>query len=172
MRRETVARVVNVIAPGSGLILVRREWLGLALATLFAAAGQIAILGAWVIPLEVPGWLTAGAAGAGLLIWAHAQWLLHRRIRLSASPVLAEELVGLRRRAADALARADFADAQRILLVAMSINDEDADVAELWARLKSAQGEREAARRGWRRVLVLSSVAAQRRAARDALAAL
>jgi len=172
MRRQGLARVINLVAPGSGLVLLRREWLGLAVAALFAVLGQVVVLGWWVVPLDVPRWMPWVAGAVAVVLWAHAQWLLHCRIRLNASPVLAEELADLRSRAADALVRGDHAEAQRVLQVALSIDDEDMDVAVLWARLKSAQGERDAARRGWRRVLALSPGAEQRRAARDALAAL
>ena len=45
MRRQGLARVINLVAPGSGLVLLRREWLGLAVAALFAVLGQVVVLG-------------------------------------------------------------------------------------------------------------------------------
>ena len=43
-----MALLLNLILSGSGLILRRREWLGLSMAMIFAICGNVAIAG-WLI---------------------------------------------------------------------------------------------------------------------------
>lgn len=170
MTRERVARIVNLLVPGSGMILLRREWLGITLAALFTVVAQIAILGYWVVPLDIPRWLTTTGAVVTIAVWLLAQWLVWRRAGLLSAPALASELVELRQRAADALARNDHAEAHRVLLVTLSVDDEDVESAVLWARLMTAMGREDEARRGWRRVLALDAPEDHRTAAQNALA--
>lgn len=137
MKRESAARLLNLLAPGAGLILLRREWLGLALAVAFTALAQVAMLGWWVIPLDIPAWLSGVAGLSAGVIWAQAQWLVHRRARWVAAPAFAQELADLRRRAAEALARGAHEEARRLLVVARSVNDEDEQVAAMWAKIQA-----------------------------------
>jgi len=169
MNRPTAARILNLLVPGAGLILLRREWLGLSLAVAFTVLAQIAILGWWIVPLDFPDALTWGAGIGAALTWGHAQWLLHCRATLVGAPAFISQLADLRQRAEDALRRGDHAEAQRMLWIALRADDEDVELAVLWAQLMAAKGDRAGARRGWRRVLALATAGEHRRAARQAL---
>jgi hypothetical protein len=69
------ALLLNLVVPGSGLILRRREWLGVALAGLFGMAVNVA-LGGWLLaPMAIPGWIKWSAAAIAVCAWALAQSL-------------------------------------------------------------------------------------------------
>ncbi len=163
------AIILNLLAPGAGLIMLRREWLGAALALLFGVLAQVVVFGWLIVPADVPAWMVvvAGAAAAG--VWGAGQWLLGRRLRLLRSPELAQELAQMRAEARRALDDGDLDEAHRTLLVALSVDDEDVELAVLWAQLMSAMGRRGDARRGWRRVLALATGESHVAAAREAL---
>ena len=43
--RKAIAIWMNLLVPGTGLILLRREWLGLAMAMLFCVCAQVGLWG-------------------------------------------------------------------------------------------------------------------------------
>jgi len=171
MKRAKPARIVNLFVPGSGLILLRREWVGLATAGLFTVLAQTAILGWWVVPLDIPVWVATACGAGAALVWLQSQWSVWRRVRAIYAPALLRELADLRAQAAEALARGDLEEAHRVLLVALAVNDEDVELMMLWAALMQRMGRLRAARRTWRRVLALDAPGPQRQAAQEALAA-
>ena len=166
------AVLCNVVAPGSGLITLRREWLGLTLALLFSLLAQVALLGAWVVPAAIPGWVTTASFSAAVLVWLAAQWRLWVRIRSATGPELERQLSVLRQRAADAQARNEHAEAIEILQVAMTLNDEDLAANIQWAQIMTLVGRFRPARAAWRRVLRLDRNSQHRREAIEALTAL
>ena len=153
--RQTSAIVVNLAVPGGGLIILRREWLGLAIALLFALFGQIAIFGWLIVPLDVPGWMTWTATISAAAIWIAAQWLAIARRRLLATPELAAEVADLEARARAAMAREDWEEARRSLIVATRLDDENVALAAMRAELMTCCGETRRARRVWKRVMAL-----------------
>ncbi|NOX57505.1 MAG: hypothetical protein GXP29_01435 [Planctomycetes bacterium] len=169
MKRSSVAMFSNVIVPGSGMVLLRREWSGLAVSVLFAVFAQILIFSKWITPLDVPGWASSVALGGACVVWAGSQWLVVRRIRAIRAPELAVELDHLRQQSIVAMEAGDFAEAHRELLVALSVNDEDAATWLLWSRLMRKMNKPRAARLGCRRVLQLSNNEQDRKAAREGL---
>ncbi|MCP4248817.1 MAG: hypothetical protein GY778_17370 [bacterium] len=166
------AVLCNVVAPGSGLITLRREWLGLTLALLFCLLAQIALLGVWVVPATIPRWVTTASFSVAVFVWLAAQWRLWDRIRLATGPELERQLSALRQRAADAQARNDHAEAIEILQVAMTLNDEDLAANLHWAQIMTTVGRFRPARAAWRRVLRLDRTGQHSREAIEALAAL
>ncbi len=170
--RTPLALVCNAIIPGSGLIILRREWLGLAAAALFGVFGQIALLGLLLLPATIPAWLTTLSFSAAVFVWLGAQWRLAVRIRTATGPEVDRELAFLRQQAAEAVARQAYADATDILRVAMTLNDEDLEANIQWAELMTLTGKFAHAARAWRRVLQLDRTGQHRRRAREALAVL
>jgi hypothetical protein len=167
--RKWSAIMLNLIAPGTGLILLRREWLGVLLALVFTMLCLVGLWGWLLIPLVIPTWLMVSTlAGAGLL-WLWSQGLLYRRLRVIAMPGIESELRDLCRRAADAVDRQDFQSAEQILVVARSLNDEDVEVNVHWAELMTRLGRFRQARRTWHRVLRLDRSPTRRREAVQAL---
>ena len=162
----------NLIVPGSGLIVLRREWLGLTAAVLFGVFGQIALLGALLLPATIPSWLTTLSFSAAVFVWLGAQWQLLVRIRTATGPDVERELAFLRERTAEALGRQAYAEAADILRVALTLNDEDLDANLQWAELMTLTGKFRQAARAWRRVLQLDRTNQHTRRAREALASL
>ena len=121
MRRVWFAVAINLVIPGGGLIVLRREWLGFAISILFVVLTQIAIFGLLIVPLDLPRWAVVVALVGMAGVWVLSQWLVLVRGRLVASPELERELRDLRGRAREALARGDYAEANRALLVAISV---------------------------------------------------
>lgn len=170
--RTRLAVVCNLIVPGSGLIVLRREWLGLAAAALFGVFGQVTLLGLLLLPATIPTWLTTLSFSAAVFVWLGAQWRLAVRIRTATGPDVERELAFLRDQAAEALARQAYAEATDILRVAMTLNDEDLDANIQWAELMTLTGKFRQAARAWHRVLQLDRTSQHTRRAREALAAL
>jgi hypothetical protein len=170
--RKSIAPWVNLAVPGAGLILLRREWLGFALAMLFCLCAQIALWGLLIVPASIPGWITTAAfAGVGL-VWIAAQYSLLVRRRRAFGKGVDREIQRLCQLAEEAVAQAEYERAEELILVALTLNDEDPGVNVLWAQLMTARGRFRQARRAWHRVVQLSHTAAERREALEALAAL
>ncbi|UCG32113.1 MAG: hypothetical protein JSU68_10650 [Phycisphaerales bacterium] len=154
MRYQT-AIVLNLFVPGTGLILARREWLGIALAALFGVLVQLGLWGCLIEPARVPTWLVATCLAGSALVWLAAQYLLRQRLVLMRNPDVQEELTRLRDQAADHLANGGYKDAWATLQVALAIDDEDLDSNVLVAELLAALGRVDEARKAWRRVAQL-----------------
>ena len=170
--RRSVAPWLNLIVPGAGLILLRWEWLGLALAMLFCLCAQIGLWGRWIVPASIPGWVTTSALAGAVLVWVAAQYTLVIRLRDAFGPGVKHDIIRLCRLAEQALADGTYDQAEELLRVALTLNDEDPRVNTLWAQLMTALGKFHHARQAWHRVLQLSRTRAERRHAFEALAAL
>ncbi|MFQ5489271.1 MAG: hypothetical protein ACE5GE_01005 [Phycisphaerae bacterium] len=170
--RWRLAILCNLLVPGSGLIVLRRDWLGLALALLFGVFGQVALWGTLIVPAVVPGWLTTGSLAAATGIWLGAQWQLWERAKVIAGPALQHELSILSRQAQQYASEGHYAKAEDILRLALSINDEDLACNLRWAELMTLLGKSSQARRAWHRVLHLDRKSQHRRQAQQALATL
>lgn len=165
------ARILNLIVPGAGLIALRREWLGLAVAMLFAVLAQIALLGWLVIPVTISRWVSIGAGIAAAGVWWWGQWLTLQRIRQAASPEIERELAALADRARIAIREGNTDEARHLLQTALAINDEDVPANACWAELMTEMGSHSEACRAWRRVLALARDSETRSHARRALRA-
>lgn len=126
--RLIAAVVLNVLMPGAGLIVTRREWLGLAMALLFAIAADVCLWGLIVAPGWLPVRLVWCAFAASCTVWVVAQALLWQQIRLLSDPHLAAEHLALKRRARDLMAEGAYEHAWGLLKVAMRLDDEDPEV--------------------------------------------
>ena len=150
--RSQAAIWVNVLIPGAGLIILRREWLGLTVALLFGVLAASGIWGCLITPASVGTWsvglLLAGAA----LIWLGGQFLLRRQLAVFSDPSLAGEVERLRQQAADSASAGDYSQALSMLRLALSLNDEDLDTLVQEADLLTALGRFREARRAWRQV--------------------
>lgn len=156
MMRKSIAPWLNALVPGAGLILLRREWLGLLLALLFGLCAQIGLWGLFIVPASVPRWVTVAAlVGAGLA-WVCAQYTLVVQLRRSFGPGTTREVERLCQQAEEAIGGGDYDTAKELLLVALTLNDEDPGANVQWARLMTALGHVHRARRAWARVVQLS----------------
>jgi len=154
--RRTWALVLSAIAPGTGLVLLRREWLGLAIALLFALVAQLALWGLFIVPDVIPQWLSVCSALIAGAVWLGGWPLVLARIRNVLGPEATSGFSLLCQRARDALEQRQFAQARDLLRLAFSINDEDIEVHYLMARLMTVVGNRREATKAWERVLKLN----------------
>ena len=159
----------NALVPGAGLVLMRREWLGAALTVLFTTAVLVALWGWLLIPLEVPRWVTIGAAIAAAVTWLAAQALAWSRGRLVLGEEARARLRFLEQEAAEALERGELAEARELLLVALTLNDEYLPIRRQWAVLLTRTGRLPDARRAWKKLLKLDRAGTYREEARKAL---
>lgn len=159
----------NLLVPGAGLILCRREWLGVTVAAVFGLCGNVALAGWWIAPAAIPVWLTwvAGTLAGGT--WVLAQYLLRQRLlqwrrQLAAVQPFLEEAAGhLAGGRAEAAARALDSIAEA--------DDENAELYVLRARTAQLHGDKEAGCAAWREVLRYSLDESHRAEARRELGA-
>ena len=151
--RCAVAFGGNVVAPGVGLILLRRDALGLVVALLFVLLSQVALWGLLLVPAEMPAWAAWLGAGGAAAVWLGAQVLIVRRWRTACGPAARAQLALLVSEAEEALDDGRHIDARELLELATALNDEDVEVRVRWARLMLRTGRLDAARRGWLHVL-------------------
>ena len=144
---------LNVLLPGSGLILARRSWLGFVLALLFTGCAQVTLWGAWIAPEMVSSPLLAAAAGGGALLWLAAQGLLLRQLRRIPNPTdHRSQLATCFALADQAVVEGRFAEARGALDVALTVDDENPETYAKLARLTAKVGRYGEARRAWRTV--------------------
>jgi hypothetical protein len=160
---------LNALAPGAGLVLLRREWLGLSICLLFGLLAQLALWGLFIVPANVPRAVSMPAAVGAAVIWGWAQWLLVLRARVVLGPVADEAIEVLLARAREALKQGQYQRCGQFVRLARSIDDGHADVQHVWAHLLTLTGRFADARRAWERLLLLDPPREVRRTAVDAL---
>ena len=169
--RLNIARILNLFVPGTGLIVARREWLGVTMVGIFALAANVAIFGRWIEPgvLPRPVWATALAAAFGT--WLAAQWALHVQARRLLDPALLEQILTCYD-VADRTLEDDGATAVDALQVALVVDDENVESYARLARASTAAGQPATALRAWRRVRELDRGGTYSVEAREAISRL
>lgn len=151
--RGLMAWLLNVVLPGTGLIVRRREWLGFSLAMVFGICGNVALAGWLIAPAAVPSWLTRLAFGLCVLSWLLSQLLLLRQGILLKRR--ASGLAALLREARTAMEARDIESAGLALESGKAMDDENVELYVLRARLCALKGDQRGERAAWRRVLKL-----------------
>ncbi|MCB9852137.1 MAG: hypothetical protein H6819_03505 [Phycisphaerales bacterium] len=160
--------LLNLLIPGAGLVSIRREWLGLALALLFAVGVNIWIAGQWIAPLAVPRWLSFLALGMGIADWLAAQTLfVHLARRHDAIQTEVDSLLSQAKRDAS---ENDLDTALAVLEAATALDGERPDVLAAEADLLDACGKPAEARRLRRRILSIAPSSEWAAAAEKSLA--
>jgi tetratricopeptide (TPR) repeat protein len=170
--RARVGLVLNLLVPGAGLIMLRRDWLGLTISLLFAVLAQIGVAGLWLMPAVMPRGVAPGALAAAGLVWTGAQWMFLMRWREISGAGVRAELASLCARSSAAIRQRRYDEAYEILRVALTLNDEHPEVIRQWAELMTLMGRFRQARQAWHRLLQLARDEDCRRAATEALASL
>lgn len=143
----------NLLLPGAGLVLVRREWLGLALAMVFSISGNVVIAGRWIAPATVPGWMSWLALLIGVATWCLSQHLLFRQQRMrQLATQRIQTILAEARRAVDA---GDLPLALRTLSLGAAIDDEHLELQVLRARVLAQSGDWDASCKVWRWIVRL-----------------
>jgi hypothetical protein len=145
-----MAWLLNLVIPGSGLIVQRREWLGGSLAVIFGICGNLALAGWSIAPAAIPTWLTIVAALLAGLTWLLAQ-ILSWRLARTRHRVMTD-LTVLLGHARAALERGETDSARVYLESSAALDEDNIDLAVLWARVLAMEGDEAGARRAWRRV--------------------
>ncbi len=162
--------ILNLVLPGTGLIVRRREWLGLSMAAVFAICGNVAIAGKLIAPEAVPTGLTVLAILLAALSWVLSQVLFYRQgLKLARTQRVLDQLLADARAA---LESNDAAAAHHALDGAIALDDENVELHAMTARLSEKEGADQAARAAWRRVLKLERQGPHARDAREALRSL
>lgn len=131
------AIILNLFLPGTGLILRRREWLGLSLAVLFGVCCNVAIAGWLIAPAAIPGWLTMFAVLLAAVTWLAAQVLFKRRGEvLGRREAALEELLA---EADEALAARDITTARRALERGRAIDEGHFKITQLARRISAIE---------------------------------
>lgn len=148
--RLKIAIGLNLLVPGSGLILARREWLGFILAMAFTACGQIAVMGLLIGPEDVPQRVTACAVGLAAALWVGGQYLQWRCIGPPANSSRASQLGICHGLADDAIEQNRYQDAYGALQVALTVDDEDLQAYVKLARVAATLGKFGESRKTWK----------------------
>ena len=160
-------RLINLIIPGTGLILMRREWAGFLLALVFGLGANAAIAGFYIAPEAIPYSFSSLSVVIAVFAWILAQILLHRQSKYLARTCV--DLAALLARSREAMTRGDVEVAGRTISDAINLDGEDIEANVLWARYCVQIGDRDQACRVWQRVCKLDS---RRQYRAEALAAL
>jgi len=163
-----MAWLLNVVLPGTGLIIRRREWLGFSLAMVFGVCGNVALAGWLIAPVAVPFWLTWLAGGLCALSWLLAQLLMQRQVVLLRRR--AGGIVALLREAQAAIEVGDLKSASLALERGAAMDDENVELYVLRARLCALEEDVKGERAAWRRVVKLDRQRRYGNEARRALA--
>jgi len=134
---------LNMLLPGTGLIVLRREWLGVCLVVLFGMCGHVAVAGWLIAPETIPPRSSGLALALAVSAWILAQWLYRRQ-----KVFLTQRAAGLDillREARSALQSYDLATARRALESGLALDDENVQLQDLARMLESVERERVAA---------------------------
>jgi len=160
---------VNMIAPGAGLAILRREWFGLTIAVLFALLAQTAAYGLLIDPTAVRDDVAKACVVAAGAVWFVAQGLTIARMRRVLGARSRREIAVIVEQVSEALAARRFADAIDLLNVALCVNDESIDLRVALARVLTLTGRFDDARSAWEAVLDLDVDGAYRAEATTAM---
>jgi thioredoxin-like negative regulator of GroEL len=167
----TPAILLNLVAPGAGLIALGRLRSGLFAALLFLCFAELAITGTLISPAGIPVVLTIAAGALAAAVWLAAQWLLRDRVRALRDPALGQELETLREQAAEAMHGGRYGEARGLLRLAFQLDPDATETLVLLGQLHTGLGQFDRARRFWHRV-VRAGDTPYRREAVDALQSL
>ena len=154
-RSASLARIVNLVIPGGGLILIGLEWLGVLVALLFAISANYAILATFILPDEVSRIWRGLGLGVAVGTYLGAQIRFAQTLRDSRR----QEHDAVRRRALAgariALGEGRVEDAWQVLLPIHHLADRDLLVAYRIAQVLTARGDEPASAAAWSRVKCL-----------------
>ena len=126
--------LLNLLLPGAGLIMRRREWLGFCLVLLFGVCANVVLAGWLIAPESIPLWLQRLALGMTVVTWGLSQWLYAHQGRVLRRRSAA--IQNLARDARRALDSGDRAAADHAIESMRAIDDESPELDALVAEMK------------------------------------
>jgi len=163
------AVALNVLVPGSGLIVLRQDRRGAVLSLVFAVTALVGLWGRWIVPGTIPAAAAAAGGVGAVVVWAASQWLVWRRMDAVLGDTARRHLQRCCELAEDATANRRLNAAEVHLLEALRLNDEMIHVRVQWARLLLMLGRFAEARAAWETVLDLDEAGSFHREAVAAL---
>jgi len=158
---------LNILIPGCGLIVLKREWLGFFVAAFFGLCGNAALAGWLIAPDALPKWLVVFIALVTAATWIGAQLLLASRQRdiVRRQEGLSRILLDAR----NALDTGNLDSARAHLENGCDLDEESVEWHVLWARVCTRDGDLVAGQQAWSRVLKLDIQRQYHSEARQAL---
>lgn len=163
------AAVLNVLVPGSGLIVLRQDRLGGTLSFVFAVTALLGLWGLWIVPGSIPVPVAAAGGGVAVVVWVASQWLVWRRMSRVLGDTARRRLERCCELAAEATANRRLNVAEAHLHEALRLNDEVIHVRVQWASFLVMLGRFAEARAAWEAVLDLDEEGSFHREAVTAL---
>jgi hypothetical protein len=147
------AVALNLVAPGSGLIILRQDRRGLTIAAVFAGLAVPGIWGFWILPGILPTTLATACLLLSVTVWSISQcWVWRRRTAVLGSRARSQTTAWCAA-ADEAASERQFARSEALLRRALESNDEDPVPWAQWARLLVVMGRVEQARQAWESTL-------------------
>jgi hypothetical protein len=166
-KMSTMVWICNLLIPGAGLILRRREWLGFFLALMFGICANLAIAARLIAPDAIPRWMAILTGALSIALWIVAQIFLSRQNRWLA--LCRSGIRSLLVEARSAMDNSDLDLARVALESGMAIDDRDTELLYLYAHLCMLEKREDQARGAWEQILRLDALAAHRVEAREYL---
>lgn len=144
------ARLVNLLIPGGGLILLGRIVAGLIVALAFTLLCNLALAATLLIPHDVPEWARRASIGATAIVYVLSQLLVAHVVRVERRAAEAERRREILERVVRELAAGRAAEAWEALEPLRPLAESDLLVAYRAAQVLTALGDGPAALRAWK----------------------
>jgi len=167
--RTRWALLLNVLAPGSGMIVLRQERLGVALGSGFGLGALLLIWGWWIVPGAVPRNVAMLGGALAVACFLAAQFLGWWRARRAFGSRARHEVARCRDAARQAIAEARYQEAAALLRSAVALDDENPELRAEQARLDMLMARLDDARDAWEAVCDLDEAGEFRSEALTAL---
>ena len=151
-RTASIGRLVNLVVPGGGLILVGSELLGVIVGLLFAATAGFALAATLLIPADVPATWRGLGIGVAIGTYLGAQIRFAQTLRERGAQASAERRRAALRAARSALLEGRVEAAWDSLAPLRDEFESDLVLAYRAAQVLTARGDGSAALVAWRRV--------------------
>lgn len=151
-KRDRSCIRMNRIIPGGGLIGAGALVPGLIIATLFTVSANLAIVGTWIVPDDIPRVLTGLAIGVVAGSYAGAQFRLAQTLREQQRAEVARVRRETLSEAIQHLRSGDLDRAWERLESVRPLAESDLLVAYRRAQVLTARGDGAAAQRAWQRL--------------------
>lgn len=140
-----IARILNLLAPGTGLLLIGRLLSGWTLALGFAITANLAVIFVFIIPYDIPPAVRSASVGSAALLYVAAQGLFASAVRFDVQADRRNEQKAALVAVQQFLDSGDLTAARTALQPLLPLAEEDLLVALRAAQILTAVGDRAAA---------------------------
>lgn len=140
-----IARLLNLLVPGAGLILIGRLLSGWSLALGFAITANLAVLFIFVIPVDINPAVRSASIGSAALLYVAAQGLFASAVRFDLQAAMRDQQSRVLRSVHRLIAAGDWSAAWQELQPLLPTADGDLLIALRAAQILTVVGDRAAA---------------------------